>query len=217
MPKRDNYIDWDTMFIGIAAMAAFRSKDPNTQNGACIVNAETKRVMSVGYNGMPAGCSDDEFPWERKAKNSHEAKYDYVIHAERNAIDNYHGDMEGAILYLYSERGYLPCSFCAQGIVQHGISEVVLAFIDEDCEERYNSPATKKMFEARGVEVRTLMPSRNDCALVFHGLSSRLTGIGMTIDGEDVPSTHSELIVENRVLGEEVSKMKGLVDRLSLT
>ena len=65
MPKRSDYISWDEYFMGIAMLSACRSKDPNTQVGACIVN-DRNRIMSVGYNGFPSGCDDDEFPWERE-------------------------------------------------------------------------------------------------------------------------------------------------------
>ena len=59
MPKRSDYISWDEYFMGIAMLSACRSKDPNTQVGACIVN-DRNRIMSVGYNGFPSGCDDDE-------------------------------------------------------------------------------------------------------------------------------------------------------------
>ena len=51
--------------MGIALLTAMRSKDPNSQVGACIVSPENK-ILSLGYNGMPMGCSDDEMPWERE-------------------------------------------------------------------------------------------------------------------------------------------------------
>ena len=62
--KRSDYINWDEYFMGIALLTAMRSKDPNSQVGACIVSPENK-ILSLGYNGMPMGCSDDEMPWER--------------------------------------------------------------------------------------------------------------------------------------------------------
>ena len=61
--KRTDYINWDEYFMGIALLTAMRSKDPNSQVGACIVSSENK-ILSLGYNGMPIGCSDDEMPWE---------------------------------------------------------------------------------------------------------------------------------------------------------
>ena len=72
--------------MGIAELSAKRSKDPSTQVGACIVSTDNK-ILSVGYNGMPKACSDDEFPWDRQGTNL-ETKYFFVCHAELNAILN---------------------------------------------------------------------------------------------------------------------------------
>ena len=77
MKKRENYISWDEYFMGIALLSAKRSKDPNTQVGACVVNADNK-IVSVGYNGMPIGVSDDDFPWAREGEFL-ETKYPYEI------------------------------------------------------------------------------------------------------------------------------------------
>ena len=63
--KRKGYITWDEYFMGVAKLSAMRSKDPSTQVGACIVSQDNK-ILSMGYNGFPKGCSDDEFPWERE-------------------------------------------------------------------------------------------------------------------------------------------------------
>ena len=65
MDKRTDYISWDEYFMGVAHLAALRSKDPNTQVGCCIVSEDNK-ILSIGYNGFPKGCSDDEFPWRRE-------------------------------------------------------------------------------------------------------------------------------------------------------
>lgn len=62
--------------MAIAFLAAKRSKDPNTQVGACIVN-EDKKIVGIGYNGMPKGCNDDEFPWKRGSNNSLDTKHLY--------------------------------------------------------------------------------------------------------------------------------------------
>ena len=84
--KRTDYISWDEYFMGVAKLSARRSKDPNTQVGACIIN-EDKRIIGIGYNGLPWGCDDDEFPWGNQG-NLIETKYPYVVHAEANAILN---------------------------------------------------------------------------------------------------------------------------------
>ena len=84
--KRKDYLSWDQYFMGVALLSAMRSKDPGTQVGACIVSPQN-RVVSVGYNGLPFGCSDDEFPWSREGEFL-DTKYPYVCHAELNAILN---------------------------------------------------------------------------------------------------------------------------------
>ena len=116
--KRTDYISWDEYFMGIAMLAAKRSKDPSTQVGACIVSNDNI-IISTGYNGMPKGCSDDEFPWDRTGE---ETKYPYVVHAELNAILNANGrDLRGSRLYV----ALFPCNECAKAIIQSGVKEVL--------------------------------------------------------------------------------------------
>jgi len=157
--KREEYISWDAYFLGLAAVASFRSKDPSTQNGACVVDPESKTVSAMGYNGFPRGCSDDEFPWAREAENKDDTKYPYVEHAERNAIYNAARkgvSLEGSIIYIHSEKGYYPCDECARAIIQSGITEVVMGWAIDDVTDKYSWDATLKMFEAAGVEVRVI-------------------------------------------------------------
>ncbi|MBQ2803302.1 MAG: dCMP deaminase family protein [Lachnospiraceae bacterium] len=142
--KRKDYINWDEYFMGVAHLSGMRSKDPNTQVGACIVSKEHK-ILSMGYNGFPKGCSDDEFPWEREG-DSLETKYPFVTHSELNAILNYRGgSLEGTTLYV----SLFPCNECAKAIIQAGITTVVY---DSD---KYNGSssniAAKRMFDAAGV------------------------------------------------------------------
>ena len=116
--KRTDYISWDEYFMGIAMLAARRSKDPNTQVGACIVSPDNI-IISTGYNGMPKGCSDDEYSWAREGS---ETKYPYVVHAELNAILNANGrDLRGSRLYV----ALFPCNECAKAIIQSGVKEVI--------------------------------------------------------------------------------------------
>ena len=143
MPKRSDYISWDEYFMGIAMLSACRSKDPNTQVGACIVN-DRNRIMSVGYNGFPSGCDDDEFPWERDG-SAFNTKYAYVCHAELNAILNASGDLRGCKVYV----ALFPCNECAKAIIQAGIRTIVY-----DCDKYADTPsviASKKMLDAAGV------------------------------------------------------------------
>ena len=142
--KRKDYINWDEYFMGVAHLSGMRSKDPNTQVGACIVSREHK-ILSMGYNGFPCGCSDDDFPWDREGE-SLDTKYPYVTHSELNAILNYRGgSLEGTTLYV----SLFPCNECAKAIIQAVITTVVY---DSD---KYNGTpsniAAKKMFDAAGV------------------------------------------------------------------
>ena len=116
--KRTDYISWDEYFMGVAKLSAKRSKDPNTQVGACIVSDDNK-ILSMGYNGFPRGCSDDEFPWNREGEDN---KYFYTAHSELNAILNYRGgSLEGAKMYVT----LFPCNECAKAIIQTGIKTIV--------------------------------------------------------------------------------------------
>ena len=118
--KRKDYITWDEYFMGVAILASMRSKDPNTQVGACIVSQDNK-ILSMGYNGFPMGCSDDEYPWSREAEGL-DSKYLYTTHSELNAILNYRGgSLEGATLYVT----LFPCNECAKAIIQAGIKKLV--------------------------------------------------------------------------------------------
>lgn len=75
--KRTDYLDWDTYFMSVAFLSAQRSKDPHSQVGACIVNNKNK-IVGIGYNGMPNGCSDDEFPWNRQQNPIDPLKIKYL-------------------------------------------------------------------------------------------------------------------------------------------
>ncbi len=155
MPKRENYISWDEYFMGISMLSAMRSKDPNTQVGACIVSDDNK-IMSVGYNGFPQGCSDDEFPWERSADNQNDTKYPFVCHGELNAILNAGGqDLRGARIYV----ALFPCNECAKAIIQSGIKEVI--YISDKYAETPSTLASKRMFSAAGVKLTHFESDKN--------------------------------------------------------
>ena len=146
--KRSDYISWDQYFMGIAMMSAYRSKDPNTQVGACIVGPDN-RILSVGYNGMPEGCSDDDMPWGRDGA-ALDSKYIFVCHAELNAILNYRGSgtMKGAKCYVT----LFPCNECAKAIIQSGIKEVI--YLSDKYAETDSTIASKRMFDKTGVKYR---------------------------------------------------------------
>lgn len=145
--KRTDYISWDEYFMGVAILASKRSKDPNTQVGACIVD-DNNIILSTGYNGFPYGCSDDVYPWARSGEDS---KYSYVVHAELNAILNARGkDLTGAKIYV----DLFPCNECAKAIIQSGIKEVIYLY-DKYATEKATM-ASKKMLSSAGVKMTKL-------------------------------------------------------------
>lgn len=153
--KRLDYLSWDDYFMSIAILSAKRSKDPNTQVGACIVSKESKeigpnRILGVGYNGFPINCSDDELPWSRDGKFL-ETKYPFVVHAELNAITNagFRG-LTGATIYV----SLFPCNECAKAIIQSGIKEVV--YLSDKYKDSDSVKASKKMFNLSGVKTRKM-------------------------------------------------------------
>ena len=159
--KRCGYITWDEYFMGVALLAAERSKDPSTQVGACIID-NNNRIISTGYNGFPKGCSDDEFPWNRDAAAG-ETKYPFVVHAELNAILNAQGtSVVNSRLYV----SLFPCNECAKAIIQSGVREVVYL------SDKYNGTptdiASKKMLEAAGVKLTKLKPTKASIVLSFN-------------------------------------------------
>lgn len=142
--KRNDYISWDEYFMGVAHLASFRSKDPNSQVGACIVSQDNK-ILSMGYNGFPRGCSDDDFPWAREG-DALETKYAYVTHSELNAILNYRGgSLEGCKIFVT----LFPCNECAKAIIQAGIKTVVYASNKYDGTPSVE--ASKRLMNAAGV------------------------------------------------------------------
>ena len=137
-------ITWDQYFMGVAKLSAYRSKDPNTQVGACIVNNDN-RIVGVGYNGLPRGCEDDKFPWSVREGALYDTKYPYVVHAELNAILNSTQKLQGCRIYV----SLFPCHECTKAIIQSGIKEIVY----ED--EKYKgSEAAKRMLDIAGVSYR---------------------------------------------------------------
>lgn len=148
MGKSTNYITWDQYFMGVAKLSALRSKDPSTKVGACIVNTK-KRIVGIGYNGLPYGCSDDLFPWEREGEFL-DTKYPYVVHAEPNAILNSTTKLDDATLYVT----LFPCNECAKLIIQSGIKEIV--YISDKYSGNNDNIASKKMLNAAGIKCRQI-------------------------------------------------------------
>lgn len=143
--KRQDVLSWDDYFMGLAHLSARRSKDPSTQVGAVIVNRD-HRVVGIGYNGFPYGCSDDVFPWGREGKIN-DTKYPFVVHAELNAILNCNQSCRGCSIYV----SLFPCNECAKAIIQSGIERVVY-----ECDKYAETDgviASKKMLTAAGVQL----------------------------------------------------------------
>ncbi|HBT59269.1 MAG TPA: cytidine deaminase [Acholeplasmataceae bacterium] len=144
--KRSNYISWDQYFMGVAMLSEKRSKDPNTQVGACIVNQD-KRIVGIGYNGFPQKLNDDDFPWEKDGEFE-DTKYPYVVHAEANAILNATQNLKGATIYVT----LFPCHECVKLIIQSGITELVYA------SSKYNGTpsdiAAKRMLDKADIKYR---------------------------------------------------------------
>lgn len=158
---RKDYLSWDEYFMGVALLSAQRSKDENTQVGACIVNADNK-ILSVGYNGMPIGCKDEEMPWERQGENSLETKYLYVCHAELNAIlNNDSGTLKDAIIYVT----LFPCNECTKAIIQSGIKEIV--YLSDKYADTDSTKASKRMLDMVGVKYRQYDNDNRDIELVI--------------------------------------------------
>ena len=145
---RKNYINWDEYFMGIALLSAKRSKDPNTQVGACITSTN-KRIVGIGYNGLPIGCDDQAFPWTNKG-GFLDTKYAYVVHAEPNAILNANSSLLGCTIYVT----LFPCHECAKLIIQSGIKEIV--YMDDKYDGTESDIASKKMLDAAGVKYRKI-------------------------------------------------------------
>lgn len=149
-------ISWDEYFMGLAHLSALRSKDPNTQVGACIVD-EDKKVVSIGYNGMPRGCDDDKMPWDREG-DFKKTKYAYVVHAELNAILNSPRTLKDTILYV----SLFPCNECAKAIIQSGIKKIY--YESDKYDGTDNNVVSKKMLDMAHVKYEKL-PVKVDLAI----------------------------------------------------
>lgn len=146
--KRSKYLSWDDYFMGVAYLSALRSKDDSSQVGACIVSTKN-RIVGIGYNGLPIGCHDDDFPWEREG-DWLDTKYPYVVHAEPNAILN-------ATVPLHDSRIYVtlfPCNECAKLIIQAGIKEII--YLSDKYAGTEIDQASKRLLDASGVSYRKL-------------------------------------------------------------
>lgn len=160
--KRKGYLSWDEYFMAVALLSSQRSKDPNTQVGACVANKENK-IVGVGYNGFPLGCSDDDLPWARTG-NFLETKYPYVCHAELNAVLNsISRDLRGCRIYV----GLFPCNECTKVIIQAGIEEII--FLSDKYADTDVVKASKRMLDTSpNITYRQLVTDRSLLTLDFN-------------------------------------------------
>lgn len=159
--KREDYISWDEYFMGIALLSAKRSKDPNTQVGACIVDNYNK-ILGIGYNGFPIGCSDDVLPWDKESEDVNKTKYPYVVHAEANAILNSTKDLHGSRMYV----DLFPCNECAKLIIQSGIKEIL--YLTDKYKDKDFVIASKRLLDMAGVTYKKLELQTKEIVLNFN-------------------------------------------------
>ncbi len=163
LQKRQNYISWDEYFMGVALLSACRSKDPSTQVGACIVNEQNK-IVGAGYNGLPTGCDDDEFPWEKQG-DFMQTKYPFICHAELNAILNNIGmDLKGCKIYT----ALFPCNECTKAIIQSGIKEVI--YLSDKYADTDTAKASRLMLQKAGIACRKVSTGISSLVLSFNEL-----------------------------------------------
>eukprot|EP00970_Alexandrium_tamarense_P014360 scaffold4049_cov204-Alexandrium_tamarense.AAC.47 len=159
--KREDYLSWDDYFMAVSFLSAQRSKDPNTQVGACIVDTN-KSIIGIGYNGFPRGCSDEHLPWARHASCDLHKKYPYVVHAEVNAILNKcSASVRGATIYV----ALFPCNECSKVIIQSGIREVV--YLNDFYHDTDACRASRIMFKMAGVKLRQYRPEHEEVVIDF--------------------------------------------------
>lgn len=161
MKKRQDYITWDEYFMGVALLSAKRSKDPSTQVGACIVNDKNK-IVGAGYNGLPTGLHDDNFPWDKEGDFLN-TKYPYVCHAELNAILNNIGmDLHGCKIYT----ALFPCNECTKAIIQSGIREVI--YLSDKYAGNDIFKASRIMLDTAGVTYRKVESTIGSLSLSYN-------------------------------------------------
>ena len=179
--KRVDHIEWGEYFMAVAMLSSRRSKDPSTQVGACIVNNE-KRIVGIGYNGMPMGCSDDELPWGKSNEDWLQTKYPYVCHAELNAIMNKNSaEVKNCTMYTV----LFPCNECAKLIIQAGIRKIV--FLSDKNAHKKEYEASRKMLEMAGISCEMFKTERSEIKLSFNMPGSYLD----LIENEEPPSLSS--------------------------
>jgi len=119
---------WDERFIELAKLISTWSKDNSTRCGSVIVDKE-HRVVSVGYNGFPRGCDDNDDIYSDRPR-----KLLRVVHAEANAILSARRSVEECSIYVYP---FTPCSQCMSLIIQSGIQQIITLHPSAGVSERW--------------------------------------------------------------------------------
>ena len=128
---------WDERFLALAHHVSQWSKDPSTKVGAVLVGTD-KRQVALGYNGFPPGIADSNFRLTNR-----DIKLRYIIHAERNVLDNANFPAQGATLYCT----HPPCCNCALSIISKGVSRVVSSPVSSDFRTRWG----EEMFRSSSI------------------------------------------------------------------
>ncbi|XP_029642106.2 deoxycytidylate deaminase-like [Octopus sinensis] len=163
--KRQGYLEWDDYFMSFPS--AQRSKDPRTQVGACIVN-EDRRIVGIGYNGMPRGCSDDDFRWCNEGVTELDNKNVCVCHAGLNAILNKNSaDVRNCTMYA----ALFPCNECAEVIIQSGIKEVI--YYSDKYKDQITSKASRIMLDRAEIKYRQYQPTNGQIVIDFTSLEEK--------------------------------------------
>ncbi len=152
-------IRWHSMFMGVALLAAARSKDARKRNGACVVSPDNK-IAGVGYNGLPRGCCDDDPAyWSDDDSDPLHSRHSYIVHAEVNAILNCVVlPLTGFTIYATQ----FPCPKCVQSIIQVGIKRVI--YLEKKLHQARVNEAALKMLVDAGVAVQPLSEVEPDSA-----------------------------------------------------
>lgn len=167
---RVGYIDWDEYFMAVSFLSAQRSKDPATQVGACIVGPD-RRIVGIGYNGMPRGCPDSQLPWGKTSPDELDNKYMYVCHAEMNAILNKNSaSVEGCTMYV----ALFPCNECAKMIVQSGIRQII--YFSDKHKDKKSTIASKRLLDVAGIGYSQFVPRMRQLTIDFHGADPSVFG-----------------------------------------
>ena len=136
---------WNSYFIKLANLIAAKSPDPSTKIGAVIVDSN-KRIVSTGYNGPIQGIDDNQVPLTRPEK------YDYIIHAETNAVIFAKQDLSDCRIYI---NGF-PCSTCTKLILQSGISHICYGNVQANMCDKKDGDIVKKLCELKHVKLEKI-------------------------------------------------------------